>query len=157
MSRLFDPLGLLGPIFVIAKLIIQELWQLEIHWDESILPDIDFRWRKLKSQLFMINKIKILRCVKYSANPQCIQLHGFADVSQKAYGACVYIRTQIENNEFCSELLCAKSRVAPVKTLTLPKLELSAGVLLAQLIDKIKKAIDLEGSDFFMIGFDDNP
>lgn len=150
VSRLFDPLGLLGPIIVLAKLIMQELWQLDVHWDESIPSDIDFKWRKPKAQLPIINQYNIPRCVKHSTGPRCVQLHDFCDASQRAFGACVYIRTQIGKDKFRSELLCSKSRVAPIKSVSLPRLELSAALLLSQLICKIKTAIELTDIRIFL-------
>lgn len=123
---------------------------MDVHWDESIPADIDFRWRRLKAQLPIINQYLIPRCVKHNIDPQCIQLHGFCDASQQAYGACVYIRTQIGENKVYSELLCAKSRVAPIKSVSLPRLELSAALLLSQLLDKIQKAIDISKVRVFL-------
>jgi len=148
--RLFDPLGLLGPIILLAKLIMQELWQLNVHWDESIPSDIDSRWKKLKTQLPTVNQYTIPRCVRYNTEYRHMQLHGFCDASQRAYGACIYLRTQISSSEFRGELLCSRSRVAPIKSVSLPRLELSAALLLAQLIDKISKAIDLANTRIFL-------
>lgn len=141
--RLFDPLGLLGPVVVLAKLIIQELWQLDSHWDESVPPDINYRWTKLRSQLSNLNQLAIPRCVKSRSETRFLQLHGFCDASERAYGACVYVRTQAANDEFRVELLASKSRVAPIKAVSLPRLELASALLLAKLVDKIATAIDL--------------
>ncbi|XP_077260466.1 uncharacterized protein LOC143896442 [Temnothorax americanus] len=150
ISSLFDPLGLLGPIIVLAKLIMQDLWQSDIHWDESISPDIDTRWRKLKDQLPLVNNLSVPRCAKYSTDPRSVQLHGFCDASERAYGACVYIRTWVGTNEFRSELLCSKSRVAPIKSVSLPRLELAAALLLSQLVSKVKMAIGLKDIPIFL-------
>ncbi|XP_011881685.1 PREDICTED: uncharacterized protein LOC105569657, partial [Vollenhovia emeryi] len=150
VSRLFDPLGLLGPAVVVAKLILQDLWQLEIHWDESIPPDILSRWAKFRSQLLDLNKIKIPRCVRRNGDPQHAQIHGFCDASQRAFGACVYIRTPDVGNKFQVVLLCSKSRVAPLKAVTLPRLELSAALLLAQLIHKIKDSVESANMKIFL-------
>lgn len=150
ISRLFDPLGLLGPVIVLAKLILQDLWQSGTHWDESVPQDIYSRWVMFKSRLININQIKIPRCIKFAVVPQAIQIHGFSDASQHAYGACVYVRTELNNREFRSELLCSKSRVAPLKAISLPRLELSAALLLARLIDKIKSSFDLSSMQTYL-------
>lgn len=71
-----------------------------------------------------------------------MQLHRFCDASQNAYGACVYIRTDLGSGGYRSELLCLRSRVAPLKAVSLPRLELSAALLLAQLISKVKDSLD---------------
>ncbi|XP_011884052.1 PREDICTED: uncharacterized protein LOC105571188 [Vollenhovia emeryi] len=150
VSRLFDPLGLLGPAVVLSKLLLQDLWHSGIHWDESVSPEISERWKKLKSQFEDFNQLQIPRCVKFSAEPRSIQMHGFCDASQRAFGACVYIRTQIGHENFRCELLVSRSRVAPLKAVSLPRLELSAALLLAQLIDKIKDSFTLSSIQIFL-------
>ncbi|XP_071652185.1 uncharacterized protein [Temnothorax longispinosus] len=118
VSRLFDPLGLLGPIVVIAKLIIQDLWQSGVHWDESVPQNIHTRWCTLRSQLPAVDQLQIPRGVK-SNTSQLIQLHEFCDASE-----CAYL-------------------VAPLKAVTLARLELSAALLLAELMDKTSKTLEL--------------
>ncbi|XP_011860341.1 PREDICTED: uncharacterized protein LOC105557650 [Vollenhovia emeryi] len=142
VSRLFDPLGLLGPVIVIAKLILQNLWKAGIHWDESVPQELHTSWLKLKSQLPVVNQLQITRCIKFHPDPQFAQLHGFCDASQNAYGACIYVHTKLETGEYRSELLCSKSCVAPLKAVSLPRLELLAAVLLAQLITKVRNSLD---------------
>ncbi|XP_018400775.1 PREDICTED: uncharacterized protein LOC108778168 [Cyphomyrmex costatus] len=137
VSKLYDPLGLLGPIIVIAKLILQDLWRAGIDWDESVPQNLHARWITFKSQLTELNRLAIPRRVKYSIERRHIQIHGFCDASQNAYGACVYIRTELDANKYRSELLCSKSRIAPLKAVSLPRLELSAALLLARLMDKV--------------------
>ncbi|XP_018377662.1 PREDICTED: uncharacterized protein LOC108770525 [Trachymyrmex cornetzi] len=150
ISRLFDPLGLLGPVIVRTKLILQELWQLGAHWDESVPQELHTRWTAIKSQLADINHLDIPRCVKYAADSGLVQIHGFCDASQRAYGVCVYVRTKLEDNTYRVELLCSKSRVAPLKALSLPRLELSAALLLARLMHKIQSAFDVTGIRKYM-------
>ncbi|XP_071640891.1 uncharacterized protein [Temnothorax longispinosus] len=123
VARLFDPLGRLGPVIVVAKLILQDLW-------------------KLKEQLSVLKQVRVPRCVKLATDPQLIQIHGFCDVSQKAYGACIYLRTKL-GTSYRTELLCSKSRVAPLKAISLARLELQAAPLLAELMDKVSTSIDI--------------
>lgn len=113
-------------------------------------PDIHSRWVKLKAQLPNVNQLSVPRCVKFNIESKFIQIHGFCDASQRAYGACIYIRTQLDREQFRSELLCSKSRVAPLKAMSLPRLELSAAVLLAHLIEKIKVSIDSTDIQIFL-------
>lgn len=150
VSRLFDPLGLVGPIIVIAKIILQEIWRSGTDWDESLPQDLHTRWSKLWLQLIDLGKLSIPRCVKFKSDPQSVQLHGFCDASQRAYGACVYVRTTLGPGEYRSELLCSKSRVAPIKTVSLPRLELCAALLLARLISKIGEALNLSRVQQFL-------
>jgi len=147
---LFDPLGLLGPTVIIAKLIMQDLWISGIHWDESLPQEIHTRWLRLRSKLIYLNQLNVPRCVKFHADSQAIQLHGFCDASQRAYGACIYIRTSFGDNDYRSNLLCSKSRVAPIKTISLPRLELSAALVLARLVAKVGGSIDFTNVQIFL-------
>lgn len=70
-----------------------------------------------------------------------IQIHGFLDASGRAYGACVYIRTTSSQDQITTRLLCSKSRVAPLKSIALPRLELCGALLLAQLTSKVLKSL----------------
>ncbi|XP_024876689.1 uncharacterized protein LOC112457724, partial [Temnothorax curvispinosus] len=147
VSRLFDPLGLLGPIIVIAKLVLQDLWQSGLDWDESVPQDTHTKWLQLKLQLPDIKQLQIPRCVKDCTHSQDFDLHGFCDASQRAYGACLYVRTKTGQHKYKSVLLCSKSRVAPLKAVSLPRLELSAALLLAQLIDKVKASFSISNAN----------
>jgi len=136
VSRLFDPLSLLGPVVVVAKFILQDLWQSGVQWDESVPQDMHTKWFQLKLLLADLNELQIPRCVKEHPNSESIQIHGFCDASQRAYGACIYIRSDFGQGDYRSHLLCSRFRITPIKTISLPRLELSAALLLAQLISK---------------------
>ncbi|XP_063990952.1 uncharacterized protein LOC135169656 [Diachasmimorpha longicaudata] len=141
-AKIFDPLGLLSPVVVMAKMIMQKLWTLKTGWDTPLPSEIQEEWLQFYGQLQQINMVTFPRFVlqeKYTD----IQLHGFSDASQDAYGACVYLRSTGINGEIKTTLLCAKSRVAPLKKLTIPRLELCGAQLLIKLIQGIKKAINL--------------
>ncbi|XP_046748847.1 uncharacterized protein LOC124412775 [Diprion similis] len=146
ISQIYDPLGLVGPACIKAKIVLQQLWRLKIGWDESLPSDLHTIWRSYYNQLSRINDISIPRVV-VCANPVKIELHGFCDASESAYGACVYVRSSTGDNEHVVELLCAKARVAPLKTVTLPKLELCGAVLLARLVQKVTEALTLPITD----------
>lgn len=148
ISQIFDPLGLLSPVTVTAKIIIQKLWRLKISWDESIPTDLHSIWSNYKSQLAQLNHFKIPRHA-LSINPISVQLHGFADASESAYGASVYIRCVDSLGNCTSNLFCAKTRVSPIKSITIPRLELCGCLLLSELIDRVKSSIDIIFSKAF--------
>ncbi|XP_011860170.1 PREDICTED: uncharacterized protein LOC105557523 [Vollenhovia emeryi] len=150
VARLFDPLGLLGPVIVTAKFIVQELWQAGSHWDEAVPQDIHTRWLRFEQQLVELKHVQVSRCVKFTADPQGVQVHGFCDASQQAYGACIYVRTRLDENQYRAELLCSKSRVAPLKAISLPRLELSAALLLSQLLDNVRASFDISNMEVFL-------
>lgn len=139
-SKIFDPLGLLEPITLTAKVLIQRVCQLNLAWDETVPMDIHTTWSQYESQLNMIRRFRIPRYVACK-DASKTQLHGFSDVSEKAYGACVYLRVTSPQGQNLVRLLCSKSRVAPLKTISLPRLELCGALLLAQLMNKILQAL----------------
>lgn len=141
VSRVFDPLGLLTPITIIAKIMIQELWRLEIGWDQNLPQNILCKWKSTLEQLRKINN-NVPRCIMI-LKPVHISIMGFCDASEKAYGACLYLVTKNESGHIMSRLMCAKSRVAPLKTISLPRLELCGAVLLARLTNKVLSIMDL--------------
>lgn len=118
IAQIFDPLGLLAPVTIRAKIIMQRLWQLKLDWDESVPLDVYTACSRFFKSISSINNLKIERhCV--IKDPKEIHLHGFCDASLEAYGACVYLTSTDENGCVKSYLLCAKSRVAPLKSVTL--------------------------------------
>ncbi|XP_051157421.1 uncharacterized protein LOC127279230 [Leptopilina boulardi] len=138
--QLFDPLGLLGPVILIAKILLQTLWLLKIDWDESVPQHIHTAWCTYRDELPLVQNVKIDR--KIVANDyRALQLHGFCDASEKAYGACIYLRSTNELGENCTQLICSKSRVSPLKKLSLPRLELCSALLLANLLEPTVRAL----------------
>lgn len=103
---------------------------------------LDTRWRNYKRQLECLSNLEILRKIIVDG-AQVIELHGFSDASEQAYGACVCLRSLSGSSEVRVQLIASKSRVSPVKNLSIPRLELCGALLLAQLMDKLKKCLDL--------------
>lgn len=137
VGSFFDPLGLLAPIVVAAKLFLRHLWLLQLEWDESLPQHLHTEWASYENQFNFSTSISIPRP---AIVPNCcrLELHGFCDASIKAYGACIYVRSTDSNFNTTVRLLCAKSKVSSVKpTITLPRLELCSAVLLAELMSKI--------------------
>jgi hypothetical protein len=142
IARLFDPLGLVSPVTITAKITLQEIWKLKINWDESLPLGLHTRWVEFLRTFIELNQIKIPRKVTGSKSYHRIELHGFSDASEKSYGACVYIRIIPTNGPVESNLLCSKNKVAPLKTVSIPRLELSAALLLAKLVAKLKTTLN---------------
>lgn len=136
ISSIFDPLGLVSPVIVKAKLLMQNLWECKIGWDDIIPERVQLQWFELRDTLNDLNSIQIPRHAIVN-NPVIIELHGFCDASEKAYGACVYIRSIDTLQNIAVHLLISKSKVAPLRKLTLPRLELCGAVLLVKLSRKV--------------------
>ncbi|GBL95711.1 hypothetical protein AVEN_665-1 [Araneus ventricosus] len=134
-AKIFDPLGLISPVVTKAKLVMQELWRLKLDWNDSLPIQLESQWKRFVTFLSTINTLNIPRYILLDCALQ-IELHGFADASEKAYGAAIYVRCLSNSGEISTNLLCSKSRIAPLKSVTIPRLELCAAVLLAKLAQK---------------------
>ena len=145
IARLFDPLGFLNPFVIRAKCLFQVLWREEVDWDQTIegeLKDLFLSWLM---DLSILKAWKIPRRYfsgLWTDNP-CIVLHGFGDASQKAYGACVYVLIKRPDGQIDSSLVMSRARVAPIKEVTLPRLELLAALLCARLVTYVKQSLKL--------------
>ncbi|XP_032673063.1 uncharacterized protein LOC116844967 [Odontomachus brunneus] len=109
IAQLFDPLGLLSPITVRAKIFLQELW--------TVIS---------------------------------VELHGFSDASNLAMAAAVYLRVTSSESLTTTQLVCAKTKVAPLKRLTIPRLELTAALLLVRLMTHVKRALEFSEIPVFL-------
>lgn len=127
VAKLYDPNGYLGPVIVRAKLFIQQLWNLKIEWDEPLSEGNIKIWMDFHNQLNLLNQVRIPRWLQTTTTRR-IELIGFADASTKAYGATIYVRSFDDNYVDC-HLLTSKSRVAPLKEVSIPRLELCAALL----------------------------
>nr|CAI5857751.1 unnamed protein product [Callosobruchus analis] len=123
---------------------INRLWKLKIDWNDYIPDQLSLEFSKFVNDLKNLKAVSIPRHVLLPSSNLIIELHGFADASQFAYGACVYLRCSNNQNEVKTSMLSAKSRVAPLKSQTIPRLELCGALLLSRLIDKIMKNIKLD-------------
>ncbi|XP_063915471.1 uncharacterized protein LOC135131590 [Zophobas morio] len=141
IAQIFDPLGIIGPVMLKAKLVLQNLWSLKIGWDESVPQDIHCAWVNFINELSYLRELRIPRRISDLSKISALELHGFCDASIKGYGAAVYVRTYNGSNKHSVYLLCSKSRVAPLKTVTLPRLELCGALLLARLISAVRQAL----------------
>ncbi|XP_058817032.1 uncharacterized protein LOC131680333 [Topomyia yanbarensis] len=142
VCSLFDPLGLIGPVVVLAKMLIQTLWHRNIGWDDLIPHDLHDKWTEIARQLPLLKDLTIPRFL-LTNNVASLQLHGFADASQRAYGACIYFSSVSSSGTITSRLMAAKSRIAPLEKRrpTLARLELCAALLLANLQRKVVRFI----------------
>ncbi|CAK9813845.1 hypothetical protein ANTPLA_LOCUS8006 [Anthophora plagiata] len=143
IAKIYDPLGLLGPVVIVAKLLLQQIWTMKIDWDESLPMDLHTEWTRYYTQLPLLNNATFKRSTIIES-PTNIELHGFCDASEKAYGACIYLRSIDVRGNIRVELLLAKSKVAPIKTQTIPRLELSGALLLSSLATTVQRALHVK-------------
>ena len=149
-ARLFDPMGLIAPFLIKPKVLFQELWSRGKQWDEKLDDDIAKEWTIWKKQLCNLKTLEIPRCVlPQERDLHKIELHGFGDASEKAYGAAIYLCAEDKVGKRISNLIMAKSRVAPTRRITLPRLELLAAYLTAKLISYVLKALKTPVQDIY--------
>ncbi|XP_049301282.1 uncharacterized protein LOC125774951 [Anopheles funestus] len=149
VARIYDPLGLVAPVTAWAKINMQILWLATGGWDEEIPAELQERWCVFRSQLALLKDVKFSRHAVV-ANPVGLQLHCFSDASEAAYGACVYIRSIENDGSVRVELLAAKSRPAPLKRITLARLELCGALMAARLQKVVRQAIRHQAVETFM-------
>ncbi|XP_050294945.1 uncharacterized protein LOC126735061 [Anthonomus grandis grandis] len=141
ISQIFDPLGLLGPMIVQIKLLLQKLWLLKVDWDDPVPTDVFRTWKNFTYHLSLVDYFRIPRQVTIK-NAIFLELHGFCDSSINVFGASIYVRSIDPLGNIAVNLLCAKSRVAPLKAATLPHLELCGALVLSRLMKKALNALD---------------
>ncbi|XP_059057830.1 uncharacterized protein LOC131851357 [Achroia grisella] len=140
IARIFDPLGILSPCIVTMKMLLQKLWLDNVTWDEPLTTELNTTWTAIAEALPLLNNFRIPRLVVCDSY-KSLELHVFTDASERAYGACVYVRSINDNGECTVGLLTAKSRVAPIKPTTIPRLELCGALVGARLYEKVSKSL----------------
>ncbi|GFW47451.1 integrase catalytic domain-containing protein [Trichonephila clavipes] len=145
IARIFDPLGFVCPSTIILKIILQDLWKAGLDWDDEISSDILNIWNRFQAEISCLKQIKVPRYVQTQNAKHC-EIHGLCDASSKAYSAVIYLRVVSDSPHLF--LMASKTRVAPVQTISLPKLELCGALLLAELLDIFKKSLNITHDTF---------
>lgn len=154
IARLYDPMGWVGPCTLYAKIIMQRIWEQSIGWDEEVCGTIRVDFERFVQELHNLTDIKIYRWIKITDQSTTLTLYGFSDASLKAYGAVLYLRNPDVTDENKLLLLTSRTRVKPLKHVTLARLELNAAVLLSKLIKWAK--ILLHPREIVVLAFSDS-
>ena len=151
IAAVFDPLGLVSPFIVQAKIMLQELWTRGYEWDEEVQDEVANRIQKWFAQLQFLAKVKVPRCLRSSQSVKSKQVVTFVDASQQAYGAVSYLRCEYEDGPVTSRLIASKSKVAPppppLTPMTVRRLELMGAILGLRLIQSILKVLEIPMGD----------
>ncbi|XP_062541022.1 uncharacterized protein LOC134209057 [Armigeres subalbatus] len=145
IAKLYDPLGLVSPVVAWAKIRMQQLWIANSGWDDQVPNDVMVKWEEFSSQLQCLEEYKVPRYL-FLLGSSSIEFHVFTDASEAGYGACIYARSEDQEGNTKIQLIAAKSRVAPLKRISLPRLELCAALLGARLYARVSKALRMEGT-----------
>ena len=144
-GRLFDPLGLVAPVTILGKLIVQELWRRGVEWDDPIPSEVEIEWESYLQHLNQVGAIRVPRWIGHRSVKSAERLVAFADASLVAQAAVVYgVRCQ-EDGFRISRLLCSKTKVSPLrKQETVARLELQAALMAVELTREVGIAFKLD-------------
>ncbi|XP_048041384.1 uncharacterized protein LOC125265300 [Megalobrama amblycephala] len=158
VASVYDPLGFLAPFVVSGKKVLQEMCHKGIGWDEPLPSELRPRWENWLNDLPNLGKIQIPRCFTPPNFGKILrtELHHFSDASSQGYGQCSYIRLVSESKVHCA-LVMGKARVAPVKVVTIPRLELTAAVISAAVSIMLKEELALGVDRIFLDRFTSSP
>ncbi|GFT18560.1 integrase catalytic domain-containing protein [Trichonephila clavipes] len=143
IGKIFDPLGLLSPFTIRIKCLIQELWIKKITWVKFYPPKLKEKWLIWCKELSLLDNLRISRLVLDSTIDEIsdlIESHIFCDASKLAYGAAAYVKVR-KQNEVLVNLITSKTRMAPLKAVTLPRLELLGALVAARLSSRVQEII----------------
>ena len=142
VASIYDPLGLLAPVVITAKKILQDIWQTGADWDDIIQINILDQWFRWMNELLHLEMLSVPRAFTSSSQFENIQLHVFSDASEVGFGAVIYIRVDYGSSVSVSFVI-AKSRVAPLRPLSIPRLELQGAVVGLRLLKETANSIQL--------------
>ncbi|XP_013138000.1 PREDICTED: uncharacterized protein LOC106102927 [Papilio polytes] len=139
VMSIFDPLGLLSYVTITAKILLQDLWRMKtVSWDDELPTSSAEDFQQWLHAIQETAQLRLQRCYAPTGGVVERQLHVFNDASERAYATAAYWRTRYENGSIRITLVGAKAKVAPIKTQSIPRLELQASLIGARLADAIQ-------------------
>ena len=144
-ASICDPLGFVGPIVLAGKFLFQEATRLKLTWDEVVPSALETKWRQWLASLGELTQFEIPRCMKPTEfDDATFELHHFADASQQAYGACTYVRCVNRYGAVHTQLVMSKNKVTPLKSCTIPRLELQAATLAVKIDSVLRNELHIK-------------
>ncbi len=144
VAKTFDILGWFSPSTIKVKILLQQLWEQKIGWDDPVPSHIQDNWFQWHSELHLLSEKHIPRCYFDKATRiSSVELHGFSDASKLAYAAVVYLRLIDIDSTPQISLVTSKTKVAPIKRLPIPRLELCGAYILAQLLHYVRQVLEV--------------
>ncbi|XP_070141656.1 uncharacterized protein [Drosophila kikkawai] len=147
IAKLFDPAGWLSPFVIRVKIFMQEICLRELGWDQPLPTDLVTKWQEFLKGYPTLREIRIPRWVRFHPAAK-VQYHAFCDASQDAYGAAIFVRVETADG-CCAHLLASKTRVAPVRSISIPRLELCGAVLLTELAASVISELPPKAYEIF--------
>ena len=142
--KIYDPLGILGPFTLQAKVFLRETWTQKLEWDEVMSSELQRKWISFFNRLEELSDISYDRCLHPVDAVGKPILVIFSDGSDEAYGAAAYVRWELKDGTYWSRLAMAKSRIAPIKKISTPQMELNGAVVSKRIRQVIEKEMRLD-------------
>ena len=139
-------MGIVSPVILTGKQILQDLCRQKVDWDDLLPDEIITRRERWRTELPLLEKVKLNRCVKPPGfgSPVQAEVHSFSDGSESGIGQVSYLRTVNSKGEVHVSFLIAKSRVAPIKPISIPRMELTAAVVSVNVTKMLQSELDYE-------------
>ena len=153
INGIYDPLGLATQFTVRAKMLMRKLWIVSLRpWADPIPESLSQEWLEFFAELFEMQDIRFRRCIRPRGAIGDPYLVMFSDGSDQAYGTCAYVRWQLAIGKFTSNLIAVKSRVTPIRKITIVRIELNGALLSKRLSAFIKKeSLLVFSKEFFIV------
>ena len=148
IAKLFDLLQFLAPFTIRAKILLQKIWIAGLEWDELLPDNLLAEWSSWTNELMELSCFEIPRPLRL-ANPTQSSLHAFSDASKDAYAAVSYLVCSYSNHPTTSRLIASKSRVSPLKSVTIPRLELMGAVLACRLAKSLLEILQVNKATYW--------
>ena len=139
LASFFDPLGILSPVFLAARLLMQSLWKQKLDWDSSLTENQVVIWNDIYNNLRVVKNFQASRFIQVGDESELIS---FTDASKNSSCTVIYLRSKIAG---CWKVnfLYSKTRVAPVRKITIPRLELIAVVIGIRSLNFVTRHLEL--------------
>ncbi|XP_070537534.1 uncharacterized protein [Ptychodera flava] len=151
ISSVYDPIGLAAPFILPARILLQDLCRRGIGWDAKIKEDDRKKWLRWLSDLPKLENVSTQRCYKPAdfGEVKVREIHHFSDASEYGYGVASYIRLINEDGRIHCAFLMGKARVAPLKKITIPRLELTAATVAVRMNRMLEEELDIKNDKVY--------
>ena len=138
VAKVYDILGLFAPVTLYAKVLLFRIWQAGLDWDDKLPPQLALEWTRWKYEWSLLTDFAINRCYQHKEKDiLAMELHSFADASMSAFTCVIYLRVLYTDASVSVLLVYSKTKVAPLKVISIPKLELCGVILLVKTLEYV--------------------
>lgn len=144
ICSIFDPFNFVGPVTLVAKRLLRKICEENKDWDTPVSEEVRSAWERWRLKLPELRKLKIQRCFKPTENIVRTELHHFSDAAVEGYGQCSYLRMISDQGDIFCSFVSGKCRVSPLKSMTIPRLELTAALTSAKVGEILNNELEYD-------------